>query len=68
MKGDIANSQLLQLQLNAALVTSLNEVNRFTKIVVMDSRGLSVKGLARAITEQGYRGCEARRTDNDLVQ
>eukprot|EP00892_Ulva_mutabilis_P010963 jgi/Ulvmu1/8239/UM041_0049.1 len=56
VKGDIDNSQRLQLQLNAALVTSLNEVNRFTKIIVMDGRGTSVKGLARAITQQGYRG------------
>lgn len=49
------NSGLLQRKLSAALVCSLANVNAFTKIVLMDTRGGSTKPLARDISSQGYR-------------
>jgi rhodanese-related sulfurtransferase len=55
VKGDVRNSRALQRKLSAALVCSLANVNPFTKIVLMDTRGGTTKPLAREISAQGYR-------------
>lgn len=55
VKGDVRNQRILQRKLSAALVCSLANVNAFTKIVLMDTRGGTTKPLAREICSQGYR-------------
>jgi rhodanese-related sulfurtransferase len=55
VKGDVDNKRALQLQLTAAVVCSLANVNAFTKIVLLDTRGGTTKPLAREISRQGYR-------------
>ena len=60
VSGDVSNKAQLQVALNAALICGLEQVNPFTKIVLMDRRGRSTKRLARAVTAQGYRGYTMR--------
>lgn len=55
--GNIDDRGGFQRRLNAALITGLQPVNSFTKIIIMDGRGGgAAKALAREVSALGYRG------------
>jgi rhodanese-related sulfurtransferase len=56
MERRVQDANGLRLQITAALIGSLEAVNPFTKVVVMDARGRVGKALARAVSAHGLRG------------
>jgi rhodanese-related sulfurtransferase len=56
VEGSVEDRNRLQRRLNAALICALEPVNRFTKVVIMDSCGRTNKSLAREVASLGYRG------------